>query len=163
MLKREYLALHKLSHPNIVKIYGICIDDTEWVALMMELVVGGSLRGLLDEKTDAPVAESPHAQFTLLRGIVGGMAYLHERSILHHDLKSDNVLVGRGGQGDSDLVAKIADFGLASGGRYLGLEALWRRRTRVPPSSPSASAHASSRALLSVASARVPWQRVDEL
>ena len=109
----------QLEHTNIVRIYGICLDDKESVSLLMELVPGGSLRAMLDRDA-AAITHSSEAQFDLLDGIVSGMAYLHTRTpgpILHHDLKSENVLLllhDAGGPGER-FCAKIADFGLASG------------------------------------------------
>ena len=110
VLRREFRAAHGLKHENIVKLLGVCVDHKDWVCLLMELVQRGSLRALL---TSAPerVTGSEATQLKLADGIAAGMAYLHRRTpqMLHHDLKSENVLVGK------DDVAKIADFGLATG------------------------------------------------
>ena len=77
----------------------------------MELVPRGSLRKLLDAAPEK-VTGSESMQLKLAHGIAAGMAYLHRRTpqMLHHDLKSENVLIG-----ENTDVAKIADFGLATG------------------------------------------------
>ena len=111
LLRREFRAAHELEHENVVRLLGVCVDHCDWVCLLMELVPRGSLRMLL---TAAPerVTGSEAMQLKLAHGIAAGMAYLHgltPRPMLHHDLKSENVLIG-----DGD-VAKIADFGLATG------------------------------------------------
>jgi len=108
MLLREFRALQQLQHPHIVRMYGVVVED---LVLLMELSHLGSLRHLL---TTAPalVLNSQPAQFSLLIGIASGMAFLHHQNILHHDLKSDNVLVWEDG---SKFIAKIADLGLATG------------------------------------------------
>jgi len=52
-------------------------------------------------------------QMTLAHDVASGLAYLHtELSMLHHDIKSANVLLF---QTKTRLAAKMADFGLATG------------------------------------------------
>ena len=78
----------------------------------MELSPLGSLRELLDKSPKQPEA----AQLSLPTGIARGMAHLHAmrpKPMLHHDLKSANVLVWPGT--GSELVSKISDLGLATG------------------------------------------------
>lgn len=54
-----------------------------------------------------------HICYQIIKGICQGLKYLHERRIIHLDLKPDNVLL------DDSMVPKIADFGLS---RLLGKE-----------------------------------------
>ena len=112
-LRKEFRAAHRLKHENIVKLLGVCVDDPDWVCLLMELVPRGSLRKLL-EAAPEKVTGSESMQLKLAHGIAAGMAYLHGRTppMLHHDLKSENVLIGENIDG---FVPKIADFGLATG------------------------------------------------
>jgi hypothetical protein len=113
-LRTEFRALAPLQHPNIVRIIGVVLDNPEWVCMLMELANRGSLRQLLDETPEAVTAH-PKVQLSITRDIVNGMAYLHAhqpKPILHHDIKSANVLLHQEG---GDLVAKLADFGLAVG------------------------------------------------
>ena len=51
--------------------------------------------------------------YQIIKGICLGLHYLHERHIIHLDLKPDNILL------DDGMVPKIADFGLS---RLLGEE-----------------------------------------
>eukprot|EP00965_Chrysotila_dentata_P199441 6179388-Pleurochrysis_carterae.AAC.1 len=77
------------------------------IELLMHLADKGSLRQMLDAKPSPP---SPKEQMNIAHGIVKGMAYLHSCAVIHHDLKSANVLLcSEGGK----LIPKIADFGLA--------------------------------------------------
>jgi serine/threonine protein kinase len=134
MLKDELLALRHLKHPNVVQLYGVSIDDLSYVALLLELAPFGSLRNLLDTK-GADVVDSPQAQLKLLRGVAAGMAYLHNRKIHHHDLKTDNILVfpsrssettrNSSNAPEAPWSAKLSDFGLAVGasGRTMASQA----------------------------------------
>jgi len=108
MLLREFRALQQAQHPHVVRMYGVVVEE---LVLLMELSQLGSLRCLLTT-SPALVLNSQPAQFSLFIGIARGMAFLHDQNILHHDLKSDNVLVWEDG---SKFIAKIADFGLATG------------------------------------------------
>ena len=111
----EVAVLDALQHPHIVRLHGVVTDEPKSLSLLMELSPIGSLRGLLD-KTPAAVTSSEKAQLSILTGIALGMAYLHDQKpkpVLHHDLKSDNCLVWP--DATCGFVAKITDFGLASG------------------------------------------------
>ena len=46
-------------------------------------------------------------RFGIIMGICHGLHYLHQKNIVHVDLKPANILL------DNNLVAKIADFGLS--------------------------------------------------
>ncbi len=101
-LRREARAVARLSHPAIVHVYDILESaDGDWI--VMELVVGRTLRVLLDEEGALPPARAVR----LCREIAEGLAEAHANGILHRDLKASNVIVGPSGR------AKILDFGLA--------------------------------------------------
>eukprot|EP01121_Diplochlamys_sp_Union-15-3_P022457 TRINITY_DN9570_c0_g1_i1.p1 TRINITY_DN9570_c0_g1~~TRINITY_DN9570_c0_g1_i1.p1 ORF type:complete len:517 (-),score=74.42 TRINITY_DN9570_c0_g1_i1:126-1676(-) len=99
--QRELSLLSSLKHPNIVNIIGACIEPPDlWI--IMEYAERGSLYKVLQEETIV----IPKAFVSgMAKGIATGMAFLHERKIIHRDLKSLNVLV------TEDWVAKITDFG----------------------------------------------------
>ena len=112
MLLREFRALQQLQHPHIVRMHGVVERE---LVLLMELSELGSLCRLLKTSPESVLKSQP-AQFSLLIGIARGMAFLHNQNpvpILHHDLKSDYVLVWQ--DAGSKFIAKIADFGLATG------------------------------------------------
>ena len=116
LLKREFRALQQAQHPHIVRLHGVVTDDPASVCLLMELSPVGSLRTLLDDRPNE-VLQSEAAQLALLTGIALGMAHLHGQQpapILHHDLKTANVLVWPDAA-STRFVAKVSDFGLATG------------------------------------------------
>jgi eukaryotic-like serine/threonine-protein kinase len=98
--RTEAEACARLQHANIVQVYevGEC-DGRPFLA--MEHIAGGSLAqqagSVWPERDAARMVE------TLARAV----QYMHERGILHRDLKPNNILL------TADGVPKIVDFGLA--------------------------------------------------
>lgn len=105
-LSREHLlhegrAASALSHPNICTIHEVGEFKDE-LYMVMELVEGKSLREL--------IGREGLAVETVVRygvQIAGALAHAHGRNIVHHDLKSANILVTPQG------LVKVLDFGLA--------------------------------------------------
>jgi len=109
MLRREALAMRSLCHPNVVQILGVVLDHHAYVAILLELAEFGSLRDMMDDH--APLLlRRPDAQLRLALQIAQGMAFLHSRKppVLHHDLKSANVLLFAGPAAAADA-ADAAD------------------------------------------------------
>ncbi|KAF2302940.1 hypothetical protein GH714_011480 [Hevea brasiliensis] len=98
-----------LQHPNLVKLYGCCIEGNQ-LLLVYEYMENNSLaRALFGSETSDLTLDWAMRQ-KICVGIARGLAFLHEESalrIVHRDIKTTNVLL------DKDLNAKISDFGLA--------------------------------------------------
>ena len=99
-LRREALALGRLSHPNVVQVYEVG-EEGEHVYVVMELVRGTTLRGWLDTRRSVSEVVAMGLQ------IGRGLAAAHAAGVVHRDLKPENVLVGADGR------ARVVDFGLA--------------------------------------------------
>ncbi|MEJ2858828.1 MULTISPECIES: Stk1 family PASTA domain-containing Ser/Thr kinase [unclassified Saccharothrix] len=99
--EREARAAAGLHHPGVVAVHDQGVDEDR-VYLVMELVEGGTLRDLLNERgtLDVPLA------LTVLEKVLSPLAAAHRADLVHRDVKPENVLIGRGG------VVKVADFGL---------------------------------------------------
>ena len=97
----EARAIAQLSHANIVQVYDLLShDDGDWI--VMELVEGLTLREILRQRR-------PEVDEVLRYAldIAKGLAAAHGRSLVHRDLKTENVMITSEGR------AKILDFGLA--------------------------------------------------
>ncbi|XP_023289742.1 mitogen-activated protein kinase kinase kinase 12 isoform X2 [Orussus abietinus] len=92
--------LRKLNHPNIVQFKGVC-TQAPCYCIIMEFCPYGPLYDLLRAGEPVP----PPRLVSWSKQIAAGMTYLHAHKIIHRDLKSPNVLIGRG------EVVKISDFG----------------------------------------------------
>ncbi|KAK4773293.1 hypothetical protein SAY87_028312 [Trapa incisa] len=124
--RAEMETLGKLQHPNIVKILGYCVSNTDRI-LMYEFIEKGSLDVWLYEYDNADDGGGGHSSWPslaferfvplswatrlkIIRGVASGLAYLHDlhpKRIIHRDIKASNVLL------DRNFEAHIADFGLA--------------------------------------------------
>jgi tetratricopeptide (TPR) repeat protein len=99
--RREAMAMAELRHPGIVAVLGAGDHrGSPWLAL--EYVPGTSLQERLSRQGPLPAREAA----TLVRTMTRAVAHAHERSVLHRDLKPDNVLLDSGGE------PRLTDFGL---------------------------------------------------
>ncbi|XP_062012883.1 probable LRR receptor-like serine/threonine-protein kinase At1g53440 isoform X3 [Rosa rugosa] len=99
-----------LQHPNLVRLYGCCIEANE-LLLVYEYMENNSLAGALFGAEESPLKLDWPTRQKICLGIAKGLAFLHEESalkVVHRDIKTTNVLIL-----DQDLNAKISDFGLA--------------------------------------------------
>ena len=98
---REAKMLAKLDHPNILKIYDLGIEDDQ-PYLVLEYVRGESVRERLNR--EGPIKPEEAGRIALM--VARGLAYAHDKSILHRDVKPENVLLSIEGG------VKLLDFGL---------------------------------------------------
>ncbi|XP_068698007.1 mitogen-activated protein kinase kinase kinase 7-like [Montipora foliosa] len=108
----EVQQLSRISHENIIKLYGACTTQ-EPVCLVMEYAEGGSLYNLLHwthPTRPAPIYTASHVMSWALQ-CARGVEYLHgikPKAIIHRDLKPPNLLLTKCG-----TALKICDFGTA--------------------------------------------------
>jgi len=100
---REAQTAAQLSHPNVVPIYSV--DEVNGlVFFVMALVEGESLGAYLKRERRAPLEFARR----VLRDVADALAYAHARSIVHRDIKPDNILIDR-------VTGRtlVSDFGIA--------------------------------------------------
>ncbi|CAL4885551.1 unnamed protein product [Urochloa decumbens] len=100
-LEHEISLLSRLEHENIVQYFGTDKEGGK-LYIFLELVTQGSLAALYQKYN---LQDSQVSAYT--RQILNGLLYLHQRNVLHRDIKCANILV------DATGLVKLADFGLA--------------------------------------------------
>ncbi|CAF1316026.1 unnamed protein product [Rotaria sordida] len=102
-LFREVKIMKGLDHPNIVKLFEV-IETEKTLYLVMEYASGGEVFDYLVAHGRMKEKEA-RSKF---RQIVSAVQYLHQKHIVHRDLKAENLLL------DAELNIKIADFGFSN-------------------------------------------------
>ncbi len=101
-LDQEIDTMQHLEHPNIVQYLG-CERKEFSISIFLEYISGGSVGSCL--RKNGKFEESLVRSLT--RQTLAGLAYLHDKGVLHRDLKADNILL------DVDGTCKISDFGIS--------------------------------------------------
>ncbi len=109
--KRRFLnearAAALLDHPNIARVFHVSDETAQECFFTMELVEGESLGSRVTRYGPLPAGEA----LLTLRPIAEALGALAERSLVHRDLKPDNIMLVRTGGGGARV--KLIDFGLA--------------------------------------------------
>ena len=98
---QEARAAGSIGHPSIITIYDVGREgDTAFIA--MELLEGRDLRELIRE-----VSLTPTESVAIAASVAEGLAFAHDRGVVHRDIKPGNIMVL------PDGCVKIMDFGIA--------------------------------------------------
>ncbi|KAL7719532.1 Protein kinase [Entamoeba marina] len=111
--QHEFGVLSKLNHDNIVRFFGVFLDEHQKMMMVIEYCEMGSLYDVLS-KGDFKMNWETFFDFGTQ--MCSGLQYLHKQNILHRDLKSLNILVANKrneGNASESLILKICDFGLS--------------------------------------------------
>ena len=99
---REVALLCALRHRNIVSCFGCAVvNQAQELIMAMEYVSGGSLEGLVEQFGALPI---PAVQ-RYVKDMLRGLRYLHEKNVIHRDVKPGNVLL------HVDGTCALTDFG----------------------------------------------------
>ncbi|XP_070565912.1 serine/threonine-protein kinase 17A-like [Ptychodera flava] len=105
------IAILEMSkeHPRLIGLHEVYETQHDLI-LVLELAAGGELHNhCVGEKEDTEFSERDVVR--LLRQIIEAVHYLHERNVVHLDIKPSNVLLTHSHPNQSDV--KLVDFGLA--------------------------------------------------
>ena len=98
----ESKAVSMLSHPNIVKIYDVAIEnDIKYI--VMEYIDGITLKEYIDTKHILAWKEAVY----YTKQILSALEHAHSKNIIHRDMKPQNVMLTKDG------IIKVTDFGIA--------------------------------------------------
>jgi hypothetical protein len=101
--RRGVVQCMNLKCPNLLTVYDLKSNDAGESFVVMEYVAGPSLAHVLAQY---PNGMPLHEVRCWLKGLVDGVAYLHDHGIVHRDLKPANIFMEEG-------IVKIGDYGLA--------------------------------------------------
>ncbi len=100
--KRESQAAASLSHPNIVGIYDVGMEDNIYY-IVMEYIKGQTLKDLIKKKGALGVDFATNIAIQ----ISSALEHAHKNHIVHRDIKSHNIMIRE------DNSIKVTDFGIA--------------------------------------------------
>ena len=100
--QREAQAASSLAHPNIVSIYDVGEEDNIHF-IVMEYVDGMTLKEYIQQFSPVPYENV----IDIMKQMTAAVAFAHQHSIIHRDVKPHNMLI------DRDGIVKMTDFGIA--------------------------------------------------
>jgi len=109
--RRESQAAASLSHPNIVSVYDVGvenIDNRDVYYIVMEYIKGKTLKDVIKEKKKLSVEETIDYSIQ----IAEALEHAHKNHIVHRDIKPHNIMITEDGR------VKVTDFGIARAASY---------------------------------------------
>lgn len=104
-MKNEIAIQKNLDHPNIVR-FKLAFSDKSHQYIVLEYCPGNTILEYMLKRKAKHLSEPETRQ--ILKDVINGLIYLHNRKIIHHDIKLENFIIG------SDGKVKFSDFGLSS-------------------------------------------------
>jgi NIMA (never in mitosis gene a)-related kinase len=103
--------LRGLDHPGIVRYHDLFVQE-DTLGLFMAYCEGGDLAQLIKKRAKAEEHFAEHEVLEYFVQIARALHYVHQKGILHRDLKTQNIFISRARDGSLQLV-KLGDFGIA--------------------------------------------------
>lgn len=102
-IQREIEITSSLRHVNIIRFHEV-FESRDKIVIVMEYASRGELYDYIQERSRLSETDAR----SIFRQITSAVHYLHKNSVVHRDLKLENILL------DQDLNVKLADFGLSN-------------------------------------------------
>lgn len=103
---QEAEAASRLHHPQVISVVDFGRTATGLLYMAMDYAEGPSLAEVVEQR--GPLGDT--RTLGILQQLAEGLAHAHDQGLVHRDLKPDNVVLARQGEGETAL---ILDFGLA--------------------------------------------------
>ncbi|XP_066239825.1 serine/threonine-protein kinase Nek5 [Saccopteryx leptura] len=103
--KKEVILLAKMKHPNIVTFFS-SFQENNKLFIVMEYCDGGDLMKRINRQRGVLFTEDQILSWFVQISL--GLKHIHDRKILHRDIKTQNIFLSKNG-----MVAKLGDFGIA--------------------------------------------------
>ncbi|XP_021064742.1 serine/threonine-protein kinase 33 isoform X1 [Mus pahari] len=111
LLEREVSILKTVKHQHIIHLEQV-FESPQKMYLVMELCEDGELKEVMDQRGHFSENETR----LIIQSLASAIAYLHNKDIVHRDLKLENIMVKSSFIDDNNemnLNIKVTDFGLA--------------------------------------------------
>jgi len=116
--KQEAKVAGQLNHHNVVSVHDFGKTDDGNYFLSMEFVDGENIQEILQRKGKLSTAQS----VIIISEVAKALKFAHSKSIIHSDVKPQNILLDKNGN------VKVADLGLA---KYFGKSSFDRKQNTV--------------------------------
>uniref|UniRef100_A0A915D7U9 non-specific serine/threonine protein kinase n=1 Tax=Ditylenchus dipsaci TaxID=166011 RepID=A0A915D7U9_9BILA len=101
----EAHLLNQLRHPNIIRLCSSFVE-LEQLHIVMEFVDGGTMDSMIRERNGNKMGQDLILYY--FTQIILALNYIHNKNILHRDLKTQNIFLNR-----KRTIVKVGDFGIS--------------------------------------------------